>query len=54
MKAMTILLIVAGILGLIASAVFPVLVGIPGLTGSIAMLLTGIGFFLRCCAPWRK
>lgn len=53
MKGITILLIAAGIVGLTVSAAFPA-VGIAGLIGSVAMLIIGIGFFLRCCAFWRK
>ena len=54
MKAITILLIVAGIIGLVVSAILPLLLGIPGLIGSVALLLTGIGFLLRCCTTWKK
>lgn len=53
MKGITILLIVAGIVGLAVSAALPT-VGIAGLIGSVAMLITGIGFFLRCCGYWKK
>ncbi len=53
MKVMSILLIAAGIVGMVVSAALPV-VGVAGLIGSVAMLITGIGFFLRCCGFWKK
>ena len=49
MKAIIISLIVVGIIGLIISAVFPILVGIPGIIGSVAALLSGIGFLVFRC-----
>ncbi len=52
-KAIAAVLIVLGIVGLIVSAVFPV-VGIAGIIGSLVLLLTGIGFLLRCCFGWKK
>ncbi len=54
MKGIAVLLIVVGIAGLIAVALFPLIVGLAGIIGSIAMLLTGIGFLIRCCFPWKK
>jgi len=54
MKAIAIVLIVAGIAGLIVSAIVPAIVGIAGIIGSIALLLTGIGFLLRCCYSWKN
>jgi membrane-bound ClpP family serine protease len=53
MKGLAIVLIVVGIVGLVVSAVLPV-VGIAGVIGSVAMLITGIGFFLRCCSFWKR
>lgn len=50
-KAIIIALIVVGITGLILSAILPV-VGIPGIIGSVAALLAGIGFLVyrfTCC-----
>mgnify|MGYP000846046905 CR=1 FL=1 len=50
MKLITVALIVVGVLGLILSAVLPV-VGLAGIIGALAALLTGIGFFILCfCA----
>jgi hypothetical protein len=54
MKAIAATLIVVGIIGLVVSAIFPVIVGIAGIIGSLVLLLTGIGFLLRCCFGWRK
>jgi hypothetical protein len=54
MIAIAAVLIVLGIVGLVVSAIFPVLLGGAGIIGSIALLLTGIGFLLRCCFPGRK
>lgn len=48
MKAIIIALIVVGITGLILSAVLPV-IGIPGIIGSVAALLSGIGFLVFRC-----
>jgi hypothetical protein len=48
-KAIIISLIVVGIAGLILSAVLPVIVGIPGIIGSVAALLAGIGFLVYRC-----
>ena len=49
MKAITVTLIVVGIVGLILSAVFPIIIGIPGIIGSVAALLAGIGFLIFRC-----
>jgi len=49
MKAIVTVLIVAGIVGLVLSAAFPVLIGIPGTIGSVAVLLVGIGFLIHSC-----
>jgi len=54
MKAIAVALIVLGIVGLVVSAVFPAILGVAGLIGSLALLLTGIGFLLRCCYPCRR
>ena len=54
MKAIAALLIVVGIVGLVFSAVFPAILGIPGIIGSLALLLTGLGFFMFCCGGFRK
>ncbi len=47
MRIVAIALIIVGIIGLILSAVLPV-VGIPGIIGSVAALLSGIGFLMLC------
>jgi hypothetical protein len=52
-KAIIISLIVVGIAGLILSAVLPV-VGIPGIIGSVAALLAGIGFLVYRCVCCRN
>jgi tetrahydromethanopterin S-methyltransferase subunit C len=54
MKATMIVLIVAGIAGLIFSAVFPIIIGVPGALGSIAVLLTGLGFLIHFCTCRRR
>jgi hypothetical protein len=54
MKMLSAVLIALGIIGLIFSAIFPVILGVAGLIGSLALLLTGLGFFLRCCYSMRK
>jgi len=54
MKAIAVLLIVVGIAGLITTAIIPGIVGFAGFIGSLALLLTGIGFLIRCCFPWKK
>ncbi len=54
MKAIAALLIVVGIVGLVFSAIFPAILGIPGIIGSLALLLTGLGFFMFCCGGFRK
>ncbi len=54
MKAIAVLLIVVGIAGLITTAIIPAIVGFAGFIGSLALLLTGIGFLIRCCFPWKK
>jgi hypothetical protein len=54
MKAIAFTLIVLGIIALIFSAIFPAVLGIAGLIGSLALLLTGLGFLLRCCYPFRR
>ncbi len=43
MKAIIIALIVLGIVGLVLSAVLPI-IGLPAIPGSLAALLAGIGF----------
>lgn len=49
MRIVAVALIVVGIVGLILSGVLPV-IGLPAIPGSIAALLSGIGFLLitRC------
>jgi hypothetical protein len=54
MKAIAVLLIVVGIAGLIVTAIIPAIVGYAGFIGSLALLLTGIGFLIRCCFAWKK
>ncbi len=54
MKAIAVLLIVVGIAGLIVTALIPAIVGFAGFIGSLALLLTGIGFLIRCCFSWKK
>ena len=55
MRIIAVALIVVGIVGLILSGVLPV-IGIPGVPGSVAALLSGIGFLLlcRCSCPREK
>lgn len=47
MRVIAVALIVIGIAGLIISAVLPV-IGISGVIGSVAALLSGIGFLMLC------
>lgn len=47
MRIVAIALIVVGIVGLILSGVLPA-VGIPGIVGAVAALLSGIGFLVLC------
>lgn len=54
MKMISALLIALGIIGLVVSAIFPAVLGVPGLIGSLALLLTGLGFFLRCCYSMKR
>ena len=54
MKAIIIALIVVGIVGMILSAIFPIVVGIPGIIGSVAALLAGIGFLVYRCVCCRN
>lgn len=54
MKGIAVLLIAVGIAGLITTAIIPTIVGFAGFIGSLALLLTGIGFFIRCCFTWKK
>ena len=54
MKAIIISLIVVGITGLILSALFPILIGVSGIIGSVAALLAGIGFLVYRCICCRN
>jgi len=47
-------LIVVGIVGLILSAIFPGIIGIAGIIGSVAALLAGIGFLIFKCVCCRR
>lgn len=49
MRIIAVALIVVGIVGLILSGILPA-IGLPGIIGSVAALLSGIGFLLliRC------
>ena len=49
----SVLLILLGIAALILAAVLPA-IGIPGIIGGIAALLTGIGFFVFWCSCCRR
>ena len=56
MKVIAILLLVAGVVGLILSALFPAL-SLAGILGAVAALLSGLGFLLMgrcrpCCQRW--
>ena len=53
-KAIIIALIVVGIAGMIVSALFPIIVGIGGIIGSVAALLAGIGFLVYRCVCCRN
>jgi F0F1-type ATP synthase assembly protein I len=46
-------LVIVGIVGLILSAVLPV-IGLPAIPGSVAALLAGIGFFVYYCCCCRS
>lgn len=50
MRYVAVALIIVGIVGLILSGVLPA-IGIPGVVGSVAALLSGIGFLLLCRCP---
>lgn len=50
MRIIAIALIVVGIVGLILSGVLPA-IGVGGIVGSVAALLSGIGFLLLCRCP---
>jgi hypothetical protein len=54
MKVITALLITLGIVGLVLSAIFPVIIGIRGIIGSLAALLIGFGFLFKMCFPYWK
>ena len=47
MRIIAVALIIVGIVGLILSAVLPI-IGIPGVIGGVAALLSGIGFLMLC------
>lgn len=47
MKAIIIVLIVVGIVGLILAGILPI-IGLASIPGSLAALLSGIGFLLFC------
>lgn len=47
MRIVAVSLIVVGIVGLILAGVLPV-IGIPGVVGAVAALLSGIGFLILC------
>ena len=52
MKVIAILLLIAGVVGLILSALFPALC-LAGILGAVAALLSGLGFLLMGrCRPY--
>ena len=50
MRVVAVALIVVGIAGLILAGVLPA-IGIPGVVGAVAALLSGIGFLILCRCP---
>lgn len=47
MRLIAVALIIVGIVGLVLSAALPV-IGLPGIIGGVAALLSGIGFLVLC------